>query len=72
MLVLLSFSVSPHSKLYYSEPLTFRQTTLPSFMRVIFGLLNRDGSNPRRLTSSPVAESDPVFSPDGSQYRVCG
>ena len=27
---------------------------------------NRDGSNPRRLTSSPVDETNPVFSPDGS------
>jgi len=28
---------------------------------------NRDGSNPRRLTSSPAEENGPVFSPDGSQ-----
>ena len=26
---------------------------------------NRDGSNPRRLTSSPAEENSPVFSPDG-------
>jgi len=30
-------------------------------------LANRDGSNPRRLTSSPVEENSPVFSPDGTQ-----
>ncbi len=28
---------------------------------------NRDGSNPRRLTSHPAEENGPVFSPDGSQ-----
>ncbi|MBT5219335.1 MAG: peptidase S41 [Woeseia sp.] len=28
---------------------------------------DRDGSKPRRLTSSPVAEGNPKFSPDGSQ-----
>ena len=28
---------------------------------------NRDGSNPRRLTSSPAKESSPVFSPDGTR-----
>ncbi len=28
---------------------------------------NRDGSNPRRLTSSPAEESSPSFSPDGTQ-----
>ena len=28
---------------------------------------NRDGSNPRRLTSSPAEENSPVFSPDGTQ-----
>jgi len=28
---------------------------------------DRDGRNPRRLTSSPAAESDPIFSPDGTQ-----
>jgi len=27
---------------------------------------NRDGSHPRRLTSSPAEENNPVFSPDGS------
>jgi tricorn protease len=27
---------------------------------------DRDGSNPRRLTSDPADERDPVFSPDGS------
>ena len=27
----------------------------------------RDGSNPRRLTSSPAEENSPIFSPDGSQ-----
>ena len=27
----------------------------------------RNGSNPRRLTSSPAEESSPIFSPDGSQ-----
>jgi tricorn protease len=30
-------------------------------------LANRDGSNPRRLTSSPAEENSPVFSPDGTQ-----
>ncbi len=29
-------------------------------------LADRDGSDPRRLTSSPVDEINPVFSPDGS------
>ncbi len=28
---------------------------------------NRDGSSPRRLTSSPAEENSPVFSPDGTQ-----
>lgn len=28
--------------------------------------VDRDGNNPVRLTSSPVAEENPVFSPDGS------
>lgn len=28
---------------------------------------NRDGSDPRRLTSSPAEENSPVFSPDGTQ-----
>jgi len=28
---------------------------------------NQDGSNPRRLTSSPAEESSPRFSPDGTQ-----
>ena len=28
---------------------------------------NRDGSNPRRLTSSPAEENSPVFSPDGTR-----
>jgi len=28
---------------------------------------NRDGSNPRRLTSSPAEENSPTFSPDGTQ-----
>ena len=27
---------------------------------------SRDGSDPRRLTTSPVEESGPIFSPDGS------
>ena len=30
-------------------------------------LANRDGSNPRRLTSSPAEENSPSFSPDGTQ-----
>jgi len=30
-------------------------------------LANRDGSNPRRLTSSPAQENSPSFSPDGTQ-----
>lgn len=30
-------------------------------------LANRDGSNPRRLTASPVEENSPSFSPDGTQ-----
>jgi tricorn protease len=28
---------------------------------------NRDGSSPRRLTSSPAEENSPIFSPDGAQ-----
>lgn len=30
-------------------------------------IANRDGSDPRRLTSSPVEESNPSFSPDGTR-----
>jgi tricorn protease len=30
-------------------------------------LADRDGANPRRLTTSPADESSPVFSPDGRQ-----
>ena len=30
-------------------------------------IADRDGSNPRRLTSSPVEESNPSFSPDGTR-----
>ena len=29
-------------------------------------LANRDGSDPRRLTSHPAEENSPTFSPDGS------
>ena len=29
-------------------------------------IANRDGSNPRRLTSHTADERDPIFSPDGS------
>lgn len=33
---------------------------------------NRDGSNPRRITVSEGAESNPVFSPDGSMIAFTG
>ncbi len=30
-------------------------------------ITNRDGSEPKRLTSSPAEENSPKFSPDGSE-----
>ncbi|MCP4429313.1 MAG: translocation protein TolB, partial [Chloroflexi bacterium] len=30
-------------------------------------LINADGSNPRQLTFHPASDSEPVWSPDGSQ-----
>src|SRR4051812_2468492 len=33
---------------------------------------NLDGTNPRRLTADPGAESNPVFSPDGQTIAFSG
>lgn len=35
-------------------------------------IADRDGSNPRRLTSHPAEESEPAFSPDGSLIAYAG
>ena len=35
-------------------------------------IAGRDGSQPRRLTSSPANESHPIFSPDGKSIAFAG
>jgi tricorn protease len=72
--ILLAFLVIPVSA---NQTLLLRQPAL-SEDRLAFvyagdiWIADRDGSRPRRLTSSPADESLPIFSPDGKSIAFAG
>lgn len=72
------FSSAFIALIFFANPIFAQQTRLlkqPSIsadkLAFVYAgdiwLANRDGSNPRRLTSSPAEENSPSFSPDGKQ-----
>jgi tricorn protease len=65
MLVLASTTLVADQTLLLREP-TLSENHLAFVYAGDLWIANRDGSQPRRLTSHPAEERHPVFSPDGS------
>ena len=59
------------------KPMLFRNPTV-SRTHIVFSyagdlwIVARDGGNATRLTANPGVETDPVFSPDGTQIAFTG
>ncbi len=59
------------------KPMLFRKPTV-SRTQIVFSyagdlwIVAREGGNATRLTAAPGVETDPVFSPDGTQIAFTG